>query len=421
MVFFVLLGLSPRGYAAEMTVITLQEALELAFKQNTSHALYVWEQEISDQREALKNHPQVTTEVKPIGVGNGALQKPEGSVSLSMPLGEKVDLNASVSIKMDTEGLNVEPTGSLSLNYDFFALPKQRDSFQAEKDLQRQANSLVLQVVDLLFQVRKAMDLKAYEDANLRYLEASLEAARLTPNFDDLPLKRAFREQVARVATRQEELEQLQLKLAALLGTTDVYDPTLKPGYFGSSLREEDLQDELFATNTALRGAQENLARAQRQLELERKTGGWDLKATGRIDQDLDWNVGLTASKTLYPRAIVLEELELAVATYEHALEVQENALKEELRRTLQAIKAAEKSIELMAEHLGEAREDWDLRQKQYEAGLVTALQVEETHLSLHKAELDYFHAQLGYSRSVLDLWDLCGHDLNELIYRLIS
>ena len=48
----------------------------------------------------------------------------------------------------------------------------------------------------------------------------------------------------------------------------------------------------------------------QAELEYE-QTMGWQV-ASGGIDQDLKWDVGLTASKTLYPRSVVLEELELA-------------------------------------------------------------------------------------------------------------
>lgn len=421
LVFCLLLSLSQVGWAKPTNIITLGEALDLAFRQNTSHSLYLWEQEILERREALKSHPQMTTEIKPIGVENGTLQKPEGKISLSLPLGENIDLSSSVSVKSNTEGLNVEPIASLSLNYDFFSLPKQQQEPVQIGEQQRQANGLVLQVVDLLIQVRKAADLKNYEEARLNYLETSLEAARQTPNFDDLPLRRALRDQVAQVAAKQEELDQLQLKLAALLGTAGNYDPLLEPKYLGSSFEEEDLQNELFSTNPSLRGAQENLVLAQSQLDLEQKTGGWDLKATGLVNQDLNWDVGLTASKTLYPRAIVLEELELAVAKAKHALEMQENSLKEELRRALQAITSAERGVALMEEHLMEAKADFNLRQKQYEAGLVTALQVEETRLSLQKAELDYFHAQLDYSRNVLELWNLCGRDLTVFVSDVIN
>ncbi len=133
------------------------------------------------------------------------------------------------------------------------------------------------------------------------------------------------------------------------------------------------------------------------------------------------WNVGLAATKSLYPRTIILEELELNVAKATHALEMQENALQGELRGAMQAVRAAQDHVQLRAEHLAGAGEDLDFRQRQYVAGLITQLKLQDTALALEKAELDYLHAKMLYTQNILALWDLCGLDLQAVVYEVIN
>ena len=424
LVFGFFLGCFQVAWADQTRTITLKEALDLAFGQNTSYSLFSWEQAIAERRERLQKFPQVTTRIEPFSVQAGVFADPEGSVTVTMPLGETIDLTGSISVKLDPQAIELKPTGSLTFSYDLFSPPTTKQTvLSAEEEMKNQANALVLQVVDLFIQLRQAIDLKDYEEAYLEYLKTSLEAARLTPNYDELPLRRELRDQMAKLSSMQEELDQLQLRLAILLGTTEsgTYNPVLDPRHLELGLVEEELLHELFSTNHTVRNARAELVFVQDQLEAEKKTRGWDLEATGSLSTDLPWQIGVTASKVLYPSAIILEELELAVAKAEHALEAQENAVREEFLRALQAIASQKSNIELRKEHLAEAQDDWGLRQRQYEAGLVTELQMEEAALILRKAELNYFHAQLGYARSVLDLWSLCGRDLTLLVFEILG
>lgn len=425
----ILFGSLAVGWAVEHTAITLEEALFMALEQNTSHALFLQEQELIEKQEALRKHPQVTASTKPIGMANGKLQSPSGSLTMTMPLGDHLDVTGKVMLEIDKNGVELAPSGSLNLNYSFFALPEEKGGeATAEENRQRQVNSLVLQVVDLLMQLRQQLDLRSYEEGRLRYLEASLEAARLTPEYDDLELKKQHRSQVAKLATMREELEQLQLELVTVLGMPTIasLDPQIGVRDVRQALNEADLYLEALASNLPLRQAQVKVERARDALALERKTRGWDVKASGglqvnEVTSGLTWNVGLMASKTLYPRNTVIEELELSLAKAEHELSVQENALEGEVRRALQSVTAAENQVELLAEHLAEAREDLDFRHRQYEAGLVTELQVQDTALTLQKAEYDYAVAQMHYAQSILNLWNLCGRDLSQGVFELID
>lgn len=425
-----LLGYSLGSLAAEVRTINLEETLGQVFKHNTSHFLFLWEQGLLAEKEALERYPKITTEIKPVGAANGQLVKPEGNLTMKMPIAKGLDLSSTISLAVGTNGVDVIPSGNLVLNYDFFALPNQGDGGPSlEESLLLQGNALVSETINLFIELRQKLDLKSYEEGRYYYLEASLEAARLTPNYDDLKLKREFRDQAARLAKIKEELNQLQLRLGAMLGESNdvIYDPVLEVAELDVNFVEGDLLEELFATNSAFRKAQAELSVTQARLAQERKTKGWSLRADGGISvnavpsQGWNWNAGLTASKTLYPSHITLEELELAVAKAEHGLSVQKNALAGELRSYLQAAKSAAANIELKAEHLAEAKDDFSLRQRQFEAGLVTELQMEEARLVFEKTELDYGHSQMSMAQSVLRLWSFCGRDLPKLVFELVN
>lgn len=428
-------GFFQSGRAAEPRKITLAEALDLAFEQNTSHALFVWEQELLEKREELRKHPRITAQAEPGGVRNGEFAGPEGSISLSMPLGGHFSLEGTLRVGLDEQKVKFSPSGSLNLDYDFFALPETvKSELLAEQNRQAQSNSLVLQTVDLLVQLRQQLDYRKQEEGALRHLEDLLAAASLTPNYDDLELRQKFRAQTEALARTQEELEQLQLRLSVLLGEAEgvQYDPVITVEDFRLELNEDELKEEVFAASPQLREAQARLAAARQELELERKSRGWDLKVSGGVNlnqagleqtgsKPLNWHIGLTATKTLYPQSIVLEELELAAAQAEHALETQERALLAELRSVMQGVRSAAEMLQLKGEHLAEAREDLAFRQRQYAAGLATELQVQETFLSVQRAEDDYAHSKLLYAQSVLALWNLCGRDLRTLVFAVIN
>ncbi|HKM43474.1 MAG TPA: TolC family protein [Limnochordia bacterium] len=433
-ILIIFLGISGVSWATTSKPITLEEALDLALQQNTSHALFLWEQDLLKQREVLEKHPLVTVKTDPVGIKNGQLEDPMGSLSLTMPLGENLDVSGRVTLGMHDKGFNVTPAGSLNLDYKFLSLPEKPGGGPTpDEKRQRQVNDLVLETLDLLMELRREIDLRSYEEDRLGYLETVLEAARLTPDYDDLELRKQIRDQDAILATLEDQNEVLQLQLATILGTSGIetFDPVLSLQELNIQVDEEKLREELFASNLALREARATLAFAQERLALERKTRGWDVNARGSIslnpslesaDTDaLGWTIGLSATKTLYPRNIILEELELAVAQAEHALEIRETSLMGELRGAMQGVKSAQDRSQLKAEHLAEARNDLALRQRQYVAGLVTSLQVQDTALALQKADLDYMHETMSVARSILTLWNVCGRDIRSLVFQVIQ
>ena len=109
-----------------------------------------------------------------------------------------------------------------------------------------------------------------------------LAAASLTPNYDDLELRQKFRAQTEALARTQEELEQLQLRLSVLLGEAEgvQYDPVITVEDFRLELNEDELKEEVFAASPSCVSSGTS-GRARQELELERKSRGWDLKASG--------------------------------------------------------------------------------------------------------------------------------------------
>ncbi len=403
--------------------ITLADALALALEHNMGYALFLWEQDLAQRREALQKHPKVAAEVKPAGFEDGQLQGPQGSLTITVPLGRHMTLSGKMGVAVDSQGVDLRPTGTLILEYGLFALPKEEGaSLSPEEQRRREVSRLVLQVLDLLIELRKAIDSRDYAQAVLAHLEAKLAAAEQTPNYDDFELRTKLREQTAALGAR---VDQLQLQLRTVLGAVEpaFYEPLIAARVRDVEYVWEELQEEVFAASAELRSARQQLERARAELELEQKSKGWDLKVSGALQagEDLDLSVGLSASKTLYPYRIILDELELAAAKAEHNLEAVEAALLGELRSSLQAIAAAEERIRLRAELVAAAEEDLELRQRQYAAGLVTELQVEEAVLEVQKAHLDYFHSELDYARTVAELWNLCGRDLTKAVFDLIS
>lgn len=427
-----LLVFSPVSWAAT-TPITLEEALRLALAQNASHALFLWEQDLFEQKEALKKHPQVVLRTDPVSVADGHIQGPKGTLTMSMPLGDNLDLSGKVTLGMHDKGVQVTPSGSLDLDYQFFSVSETSSGGPSpEENRQKQVNNLVLQTVDTLIELRQKLDLQSYEEARLGYLETMLEAARQTPDYDDLELRKEIRDQHATLALGAEKIETLQLRLATILGTSGItYDPVFVVQELNIQLDEEVLQEDMFASSIALREARTALETAQEKLALERRSRGWDVNANGAISlnpssestgQDpWGWSIGLSATKTLYPRNVILEELELAVAKGEHALENVETSLMTELRGAVQGVRAAQDRKKLKADHLGEVREDLALRHRQYDAGLVTLLQVEDTALDLNRAELDYAHESMSLAQSILNLWNVCGRDVRTLVFQVIQ
>ncbi|NLJ80502.1 MAG: TolC family protein [Firmicutes bacterium] len=399
----------------------LEQALELAFSRSPRYSLFLREWEIREKQAQAAKGPAFKVSVTPMEIENGAWEKPRGRINLSLPLGSAVDLGASLSFKFDQRKLEAVPEGSINLDYSFFAQEKEPQS-PAERGLLDQKNALVLEVTDLLIELKSKLNLEEYLQKRYEFLQKSLWAAGLTPNYSDLSLKAEIRGAVQDLAHLRGEIDLLQVKLDSQLQTgTTAYQPSITVRDPEFVLDFAAYQKELFAFNPNLRLAREKLKAAEAELTQVKKTRGWDLKARGQINLDTTWSIGLTAKKEFSSPGVRLQELELELAQAELALEEQELSLKNQLREALQRVDSALTNIELQAEHLAEAQEDLAYTQRQFQVGLAAELTLKEGELAVQKARFEYANAQFNYVQSVLRLYGQCGRDLRQEVKKLMK
>lgn len=421
---FILGGFSLSSDAQEKQALTLSSALEQVFTLNPNVSLFLKEQKLVGKREGLTKHPTLKLSATPGEIINGDWQNPRADLTATMSLLDSLTLKGSLDLKLDQSGVDVEPGGSLTLNYNLLGTPGiVEKKLSQEDDFLQYENALVLKTFNLLADLRERLDEETLAQERLKLLEDHLEASKFVPDYDDLKLKKDLREQKSKLLDLQDVIAQLQLELASHLGATEgvLFDPHLKVHLFELNLAESLYLKQFADTSTSLQGARIKLENTQKELDYERKTAGWNLDASGKVSLDQTWNLKLSASKDLYPRQIILEELELQVAKAEQEFKTAEKSLKDQLKSTLQNIKSSKKQVELQKEQLADARADLELRERQFAADLVTEFQVRETKFELRTKELDYSSAQLAWGKSVLKLWEQCGYNLFEEIRKIIS
>ena len=79
----------------------MAEDLETALEHNTSHALFLWEQDLTPRRAALQKQPQLAAELHPAGLQTGTRQGPHRSMSLTLTLGGHLKLSAMVPVSQE--------------------------------------------------------------------------------------------------------------------------------------------------------------------------------------------------------------------------------------------------------------------------------------------------------------------------------
>jgi len=423
--FLCCLMLSTAVFAGEdRRVITPLEAIGLAFERNLEHSFFLWEQSLAAKREALVKKPVIAVTAEPIKIDNGRLQEPSGSLTFKLPLDSGAALDGTLNLRLDQTGLTTSAKGDLSLEYQFFATGELPTGELSAEEMQlRQENNLILQALDLLIRLRQALDQKSLTEQEHGLLERTFQAAMQTPGYDTEPIIKDLKGSEERLAQQQSELAELQLELARFLDEPDgtAYDPLVEFSDLNASFQADKLRQEWFSASTAWRKAEADLKKAQAELEYEQKTMGWQVAASGGIDQDLKWDVGLTASKTLYPRSVVLEELELALTRAERAFETAEIEVSKSLQAALKKVSSAQSQLLASQEKLEEMLEKWELSQRQLAAGLITELQLEEVRLALLEAEYARSHRELDLGIAVLELLSGCGRPLAAVLLEVLE
>ncbi len=414
---------------AQQRMISVSEAIEQAIANNRGLALSLWEKDLQARESELDNYPTVNLDTSPVRIEDGAF-KPQGTLSVGMPLTEALQLGGTFSTGADPLGSRATPSVTLTLKYKFF----EKNSLPAEKTssdnttIIRSENELVMKTIILLIDLREKLDQFGHRQGWYEYFQRSLEAAEATPNYDDLGLKREIRNITKELANLAEVIDQLQQELRYLLGDPEdtEYSPVLHVHDFGVEPELVMLIDEAVAYDEKLEQARLGLERAQANLAAEQKSRGWHVTADGRVswhphqEPNTNWSIGLEASKTLCPRHLVMEKLELQVAQAELHFAETRRTVADRIAQGIKGVNVAQDSIQLFTEQLQEAQDDLELIERQFAAGFVTELEIVEARLNLRSVEIDHSHARFAYVQSVLQLYGQCGRELKGLLGKLL-
>ncbi|HHY09955.1 MAG TPA: TolC family protein [Firmicutes bacterium] len=415
--------LAVNATARQAETITWREALELAFERSPHFNFFLQEQRLGEARQKLAKHPEFKITAAPAEIKDGVWQPPRAVLSATMPLGDTLGLTGSLSIK-STPRLEAAPLGAVSLNYTPF---KWQDPSGEEDGVQKvllaEENELVLKTIDLLFQLRQKLAQEDFYREKYAYKEKYLAAAASIADFDSLQLKKELRELAARLADLKDEIDLGRLQLGLLLGTGDDvrFRPSLKVKPYQFDTDFDLYKNDYYSSHAALQTAREKMAAAKSRLAHEQKTGGWNVVVSGSAVLNDGWSVGIAASKTLYPRKIILEELKLAAARAEVAFLEQETAAANGLKAALKALDSAAEKIAVQAENVRQAAGDLEALQRRLQAGLTTEWAVREAKMQLSQTELEYESAQLAYVQKVLGFWSQCGVNLQKRIGELLE
>jgi outer membrane protein len=129
-------------------------------------------------------------------------------------------------------------------------------------------------------------------------------------------------------------------------------------------------------------------------------------------DVQNSWNAGVTLSVPLYQGGLTKGRVSEARANL-MALEMQRDSLKQsiglEVNQSYADMDSARLRIEVMESSLQKARENLELAQGRYEAGIGPYIEVTDAQLSAVQAETDYVQAQYDYQLSVARLMKAMG------------
>jgi len=409
----------------EYQEISLSEALNLAFLQNTNYQLALWEHDLQLQEQALtqKRLPTINLATKPISISNGDMQPATSSIDVNMPLSDHMTLSGKLQLALSEQAVKFDRNVTIAFDYSLFA-PPQATSVQDADSLLIINNSLVLEVVQKLISLRKQHDDLAIELYRLEYLQQAYLAAQVK---DNLIQAQQILQQVHTTNSKITELNlainQFNYELASLINQNGYYLPIIPNLECSIEFSEEELINHALAASQEWKQALHNLELAQQQLKASKQSAGWQVNANASVSWDMDlthdpnWSVALTASKSLYPPSLQQEKYELQLAKAQLRAAEIENSIRKQVQQQLQRLELlAEQYIQLQAD-LTEEQNNMKISQKHLQAGLVTELKLMEHQLNLYVLEKQCQHNRYDYLSAWLQLMHQCGFDLQETIF----
>ncbi|HHT35914.1 MAG TPA: TolC family protein [Firmicutes bacterium] len=419
MIFFVCA--SPLTFGSN---ITLREAVELAYAQNAQYQLSLWEHQLTAKEQQLADKtPTVKFASTPLKLNNGDLSPAEGTVTLTVPLGDRAAVTGIVDVYAEKFDFDVNSRVGLSLDYDFFA-PDPIELLTDRDSLTVLANNLILETVETVLSLDRELNQLALEEMRLDYLQEAYQAAVVRDQtLQAQQLKQQLYECETKISNLRMSVKQQNQKLNNLLATTDIdYLPVIKLKAYELQYNQQLLLDLALTHSDQRSQAIAALLNAENELKAAESSGGWKINGSANLWWDVDfkkapsWSVAVTANKELYPPSLQLEKSRLNLAKAQLRLAEVEQSIANQVAQLVQKLELLEAQRVELEQDLLAAEEELATTRRHYEAGLAAQLQLKEQQLEISRLTINLVHNQYDQFIAIMQLMNQCGFSLDPLL-----
>lgn len=439
---------------AEGVLLSLDEAVRLALRDNPDMQITRLEYDLAERKKAYEENQRLglelsstITEFRLDADKNGALpwpswdnlRLPRGQVQLSWDVTSKLKLESGLTVSTYWHNPTVTVTPSLKISYatDLFQpkipapepvyAPKEQNAVtEAETRLAYDVTSAFLTVLkrrqeaELLTAEQEIAEQKLLRAKVLEKSEADI--LRAESDLDDVN---------QRLTEALEAVYSAEVSLAALLNIPAVSDAELI-----FDLPYEPIGDTLaqwldlgVEHSNAVADAAVKLRDAEKRLLEVQADHGWKVsfsasyeaqkwpegnKPANRSEQEV--RASISVRNTLLPaNKFALEEAELAVTKAQVALNSTVARAKRDVETVYRRLETIEERIATLNNRLIEANEALERELRRVKAGLATELDLKEVRLAIHVIEVDIVHAHYDHFLARLELLNLCGMGYDEV------
>ena len=413
--------------SAEIVSLSLLDAVDIAFAQNSQYELSMWENKLLEKEKQLqqKHTPKLSFTGIPISLGSGKNKIAEGLITLTLPISDHTKITGNLNANFSELTPETKPSGYISFDYQFFAPKKTEEAVGIDPEITT-ANALVLNVAQTFITLRKYIDNLDLEQFRVQYLTKAYQAAEVTKDTGESQrLQTQIRSTEQKISDLTINIKQQNRELCHLLNQPDtVYDPLLKPIAYILDYDQHTLIDLALAHSSKRISALNNLAQAENQLTLVKQSLGWNIETSARlnwnqpeeISSKTTWSLSLTASKQLYPQSLELEKAELKLAQAELNLADTEQQIFDEIIQRLETMEMLLDKRETIKTSISDEYDNLVISNKYYQAGLVTEIKLLAHELNLLSFDCNLQHNYYDYLLNTLQLLDKCGLNLKEEI-----
>jgi hypothetical protein len=452
--WFCMLPLLAGSVSAAGVLLSLDEAVRLALRDNPDMRITRLEYDLAERKKAYEEKQRLgldlsatIAEFRLDADKEGALHLPDWN-SLRHPRGQlqlrwditsqlKLESGLTVATNLHNPSVTVTPTLKISYATDLFqpkvpdlvpvyVLEEQNAVAQAETRLAYDVTSAFLTVLkrrqeaELVTAEREIAELKLLRARVQEKSEADILRAESDLADADESLTQAL-----------EAVYSAEINLAALLDVASVADAELV-----FDIPYEPIGDTLaqwlalgLANSSAVADAAVKLRDAEKRLLEIQADHGWKVsfsasyeaqkwpegnRPANRSEQEI--RASVSVRNTLLPAdKFAVEEAELAVTKAQVALSSAVARAEREVDAVYRRLETIEERIVTLNDRLAEAYEALEREARRVQVGLATELDLKEVRLAGRVIEMDIVHAHYDHFLGRLELMNMCGMDYSEV------